>query len=103
MFAHNSTARVYNIGKHAGRTEKNIILTSNARVKRYIILHLYIITQHNSFCYEYVLTNVTILSNSAATHNVREMPDARALAYYSALINYTCRMCKICCTHSHSL
>src|SRR6266498_4560665 len=101
MLAHNGTSGIDNIGEYAGRTKKNIILTCDACIKRDIVLHLYIIAQHYTRCYKYVLTNVAIFTDSAAAHNVRKMPDARALAYNSAFINYTCRMCKISSTHNY--
>src|SRR6266496_2951427 len=101
MLAHNGTSGIDNIGEYAGRTKKNIILTCDACIKRDIVLHFYIIAQYNARCDKHVLTYVAIFSNSAATHNVREMPDASAFTYYSVLINYTCRMCKISSTHNY--
>ena len=99
VFATYMTSRIDNVGKHATRSQKNIVLADNARIDRNIVLHLYVFTEHHMRRYNDVLSDIAIFTDLAIGHNVAEMPYFRTLAYFAGLVHIARFVNKILSTH----
>ena len=87
--------------EHHGWTKKYIVLTNHTGVYGNVILHFYIIAQHNQRGHYYILTHVTVLTNFASGHNMRKVPDFSAGTNLAILINDCGFMRKIRFGFSH--
>lgn len=91
--------RVDDIGEHHRRAEENIILAHHSGVNRHVVLHLHVPSQCHTGSNEHILTDVAALTQGAARHQVRKMPDFCARADVTARVNNSGGICKIILFH----
>jgi hypothetical protein len=82
------TARVGYVGKHHRRAQKHVVVTGNACINRYVVLHLYIIAQHHAGRNYYVLPEVAFFTEGTIRHYMRKVPDFGSGANGAALVYY---------------
>jgi hypothetical protein len=96
------TSGIGNIGKYTTGTQKYIIITSNTGVNTHIILHFNIVSQNYAGADNYILANITGISNGSSRHDMAEMPNFGSLSYYAAFIDYSGFVRKKFCHGLHS-
>jgi hypothetical protein len=71
---------IYYVGEYHGRAKEHVILDSNTRIHRNVVLNLDPIAHDAPGGDDYILANIAPLANLAALHDMAEMPDLRARA-----------------------
>ena len=95
VFADYGAAGVDNVGEDAGGAEKYIVLANNARINRYIVLHLDIIAQHHAGAHHHVLPDIAVAADAAPAHKVAEVPYLASLANLHPLVHHRRCMHKV--------
>ncbi len=86
-------ARVDHVGKHHGRTAKDIILEDHTGVQTHVVLNFTIVTDHHSICDINVLTKATIPSDHSLGVHMAKVPhttpgaDDSPVIHHSGLMN----------------
>ena len=75
--------------KNHRRPAENIIFKRNALIDRNVILYFAAIPDNRLWSNDYILTNITIPTNTRIFHNMAEMPYFSAITNRDVFINVT--------------
>jgi len=80
-------ARIGNIGKNAARPEEYIVVAGYAGIDADIVLHFNIVAEYNTGAYNHILAEIAVAADAAIGHDMGEMPDFGACAYFATFID----------------